>query len=283
MAWKHLYKFPKFLIDNLEYAKEIIKKALKKAKNPAVACSFGQDSMLVLHLVKQFRPNIQVIFCDSKTEYPETYKFIREYTKTHKINLYITKPKRNFFWIAKRHGYPLTSRCNMVKYDRKYLPNHYCCKYLKQRPLKQAYKKLKIDYVFDGMRADESYIRARTLFKYGPIHWYKTGNVYRVHPLIWFTYDGVKRTSELLKIPRNPIYTKGNGKMKTRTGCWPCTMAWKYGKGEYLLKYYPKLWKALLKSGFAKELLRRNNIVIDDEKMIEEKLDSNPSFFNNLI
>lgn len=45
----------------LSLARKTITSALENSRNPAVMCSFGKDSMVVLHLVRQFK-NLKVIF-----------------------------------------------------------------------------------------------------------------------------------------------------------------------------------------------------------------------------
>lgn len=41
---------------------EVIETALEMFKNPVVLCSFGKDSMVVLHMVSQFKPDIEILF-----------------------------------------------------------------------------------------------------------------------------------------------------------------------------------------------------------------------------
>jgi hypothetical protein len=46
----------------MEKARRIIKDALAAAEHPAVLCSFGKDSMLLLRLVHELRPDVPVIW-----------------------------------------------------------------------------------------------------------------------------------------------------------------------------------------------------------------------------
>ena len=47
--------------EKLWWANGVVKSALTNSKNPVVMCSFGKDSIVVLHLVRQFR-KLKVIF-----------------------------------------------------------------------------------------------------------------------------------------------------------------------------------------------------------------------------
>lgn len=47
--------------EKLWWANGVVKSALSNSKNPVVMCSFGKDSIVVLHLVRQFR-KLKVIF-----------------------------------------------------------------------------------------------------------------------------------------------------------------------------------------------------------------------------
>lgn len=54
-----------------------IRWALEHVSNPYVACSFGKDSSVMLHLILQYKPDITVNFmCKSETDLIDDYKSI---------------------------------------------------------------------------------------------------------------------------------------------------------------------------------------------------------------
>ncbi len=236
----------------------LVKETLRKFNKPAVACSFGLDSMMALYFCREIIPDIPVIFVDSRCEYPDTYRFMKKIVPEWNLNLIHLYGKHTFQWIVGRHGFPLYSRGNLAKYSRKYLPAHYCCLYLKRRPLEQYIHKAKYDVIIDGMRADESLMRKYWIKKGGVLHYHKGNRSYRYHPLAYWTREQEEMASNLLHIPINPLYEKKLEGTITRTGCWCCTMNWKYKRGGFLRKFYPNLWKILMINyGLARYLLTR--------------------------
>jgi len=273
------------MIKNLiRQTQKVVRDTLKKFQKPAIACSFGLDSMLSLYFCRQIIPDIPVIWVDSGCEYPDTYRFIKKIVPTEKINLVKILAKHTFLWVVGRHGFPLYSRGNMAKYNKKYLPAHYCCLYLKRRPLQQHIRNTGYDIIVDGMRVDESQMRRYWITKRGICHYSKDNRSYRFHPVAYWTRDQEEEATKILKIPLNTIYKKKLEGCIARTGCWCCTMNWDRGnRSKYLRKYYPQLWRILMINyGFAKFLLKqRLNTEIPNEK-IEDILETRPCFFDTV-
>lgn len=66
-----------------------VRHALAKAQKPAVLCSFGKDSMTVLHFVREQRPDVPVIYFRA-FDHPTKHKFADEQIKA--LNLNIVEP-----------------------------------------------------------------------------------------------------------------------------------------------------------------------------------------------
>ena len=58
--------------DKLELTKKIVDNFVFLFKKYFVSCSFGKDSIVVLHLVLQKDPEVPVVFNNTKVQYPET-------------------------------------------------------------------------------------------------------------------------------------------------------------------------------------------------------------------
>lgn len=177
----------------------------------AVACSFGRDSMTVLHMALQHDPNIPVVFNNTLCEHPETIQFKRRITAEWHLNLIETRPDTTFWKIIEAHGLPATSRTHAG------VPR--CCYHLKEKPAVTAYRDHGLTVIFTGLRKDESRNRFLSLChwgqehlntKYGYPHW-------RIHPLADWTLDDVMTYHTHHAIPLNPIYNK-----LPRCGCAFC-------------------------------------------------------------
>jgi 3'-phosphoadenosine 5'-phosphosulfate sulfotransferase (PAPS reductase)/FAD synthetase len=70
----------------------IIEDQLSKSERPALACSFGKDSIVMLFLVLQFKPDIPVIYLKGLT-HPTKHNFVKRITRELGLNLVIPEPK----------------------------------------------------------------------------------------------------------------------------------------------------------------------------------------------
>lgn len=152
----HIYK------KRVEQAREIIARGLEQLKNPYMACSFGKDSSVLLHLLIQVMPEIEVRFIRwDESNLIDTYaETIAKWEKTYHINLKILDLHRQSL----------------------------------DEPVPDRWKKLtnlsECDGYFIGLRADESRGRKMTLKIHGTIHRMKNGLV-RISPLAWWKTDDV--------------------------------------------------------------------------------------------
>ncbi|MCL7390234.1 MAG: phosphoadenosine phosphosulfate reductase family protein, partial [Thaumarchaeota archaeon] len=94
--------------EKLKMSHDIIKEALNKFKRVAVACSFGKDSVIVLHMVRQYKPDILVVFSNTGVEMKETLQYRDFLVKEWNLNYIEAKPKMTFWEIVEKYGYPAT-------------------------------------------------------------------------------------------------------------------------------------------------------------------------------
>ena len=73
--------------DKVEEAKELIKDTLDKYKKIAVACSFGKDSMVVLHLALQLDPDIPIFSVMTPFKFKETFEYKDRITREWSLNI----------------------------------------------------------------------------------------------------------------------------------------------------------------------------------------------------
>lgn len=59
---------------------------LDRLSNPCVACSFGKDSMVMLHLVREHRPDIPVVYIE-QFSHPTKHQFMRRVSEDWNLNI----------------------------------------------------------------------------------------------------------------------------------------------------------------------------------------------------
>ena len=159
-----------------------------------ISFSGGKDSTVLLDIVRSIYPNIEAVFINTGLEYPEIYKFVRNFE-----NVTILKPEMNFKQVINTYGYPVISKENSqyiyeirhstkkMRQRRLYgdskgrfkLPNKYhylidapfeisnkCCDVMKKRPVKKFEKETgKVPLI--GTMADESSLRQQSYLQHG--------------------------------------------------------------------------------------------------------------------
>jgi len=209
--------------DKLKIAHATIQEALAQSRRQAVAFSGGKNSLVVLHLVLQYKPDVVVAFNNTTAEYPETVKYVRWLAKEWNLNFYEVKPEMTFWQCVKKYGFP-----TLRSWKRQGIAEPPCCRYLKTEPVSKFYNKKAIDCFFTGITAFESRYRKIRIVDSGlmPIvkHVGHDGKLNRptlsVKPIgLWDEIDVWKYIDEN-NLPVNPAYEKyGVG----RTGCRWCT------------------------------------------------------------
>ncbi|MHB8084835.1 MAG: phosphoadenosine phosphosulfate reductase family protein [Dehalococcoidia bacterium] len=253
----------------------LIRQVITEHTRPVIACSFGKNSMVVLHMARQFDPNICVLFNNTLMEYPDTYRFKNEMQKAWKLNIIETKPSKTFWWVVENYGFPLYSRQGYRSASKN------CCAYLKEYPIEKVLRQYKFDLYFTGLSRHESRLREFSAKKYGKYFYSKRFNYWKCHPILDWTEEDVWKYHELNNIPHNSFYDNipPDGFI-LRTGCWCCTIPIKYGKIELLPTCYPRLWQLLLKRGFGKLILQNKLGINASDEKVRHLLRTRPCFFD---
>ena len=184
---------PQNFKDKVEHAKELIKWAIEEYKRTAVACSFGKDSMVVVHLARQVHPNIPVFSVMTQYKPRATFEYLRRMNEQMnlgttvymvadsvpevlqadgpEVRLLATDKFNEAAARANEHGEPI------YKVD----PDQ-CCKLLKVDPSIEAVKYL--DAWFTGLRNTEG----RTRKDYQEVEPDRSGpGLVKVNPILTFT------------------------------------------------------------------------------------------------
>jgi len=202
----------------------------------AIGWSGGKDSTVVLFLVREFNPNISVVFNNTGVEYPDTIKFVHETAEKYHINLIEVRYSDFSFWdCVKKWGYP------QGKTNRSDHHANKCCYYLKEKPMHHAIREHGWKCIYDGITATENRNRMLQASTRGVCYHHQKWDCCKVHPILWWTEQDVWDYIKANKIPYNPIYDKG----ADRCGCMPCTafVIWK----EQLQQTAPKMYRKIMR------------------------------------
>jgi len=233
-----------------------------------VACSWGKDSLVVLHLLKQITDDFDVLWNNTSCHYPSIYNIKKQLEDEWNLNVVEKKANKTFWEIKEEYGFP-----GIGGTDRSDRANNSCCYHVKKAPTIAGIKENGWDLYFDGLTAYESDRRWMSIKEYGLYHKHKKFGVHKCHPIGYWTVDDVWDYIEEYNIPYPDVYdnevddyTKRGYSINRghridraiRSGCWACTLPLTNNgaKMKQLRIYYPKLWNKLMTSGLAKEIAR---------------------------
>lgn len=182
-------------------AKELIEYALKEWDRIAVFCSFGKDSMVVLHLALEVDPEIEVVTVMTRFKPQETFDYMRMMETRWKLNLDIYQSHEEV-----PDDLPSTN------------PDE-CCRINKEIPTQQALHNY--NAWICGLRRTEG--RTRQDFEHIELSSRKfmdeDGTITKVNPILdWYEVD-IWKYMAIHEIPVHPWYAAGYRSL----GCAPCT------------------------------------------------------------
>lgn len=290
------------------WAKQRIVKALDELKQPAVAFSAGKDSTVLLHLLRQYKPDIITIYGNTTIEFPECVKFARWLRDEWGLCFYEARPDVTFWQVVEEYGWPLMGKTFGVggvahKSSREQffddlaargeLTGQYaiqaevpissaCCAFLKERPSQRVQKELGVDGVFLGILAHESRQRMFNFLQYGEWYYPKSQKVWKCHPLAIWTDEDVWEYIRRFDVPYASLYDMGFYHEKTRewishkrNGCMFCGMDIQFPNNHLAImrRTHPKAWDTLMRKKGLGEVLLRLRFVLDDHQydMFEEQ------------
>jgi len=192
-----------------------------------VLFSGGSDSLCTLdytnRMALKLGKRVTAIHVDTTAGFPEVTQYVREICKKLRVDLKIVKPKIDYFTLAKKWGIPTHH-------------SRWCCRVLKIRPVADFLSRQRHPImVFDGIRAAESYIRA----KYMPLWFHPSFNCLSVSPIFNWSDEEVHLYMEKRKLPKSPSFSLGSS-----SECW-CGAYKKRKDFEGLYRLHPEIYKKL--------------------------------------
>ncbi|MGH9608614.1 MAG: phosphoadenylyl-sulfate reductase [Bryobacteraceae bacterium] len=185
-------------------ARRAVATALENSDAPCITCSFQAEDMVVLHLTRELRPRIPVLFLETGYHFPEVYKYRDEMTERYNLNLVNVIPKQTVAEQETQFGVLYRSQPDQ------------CCKMRKVQPLFAALENY--DVWFTGLRRVQSPTRANlAVNERFPL---PTGKaLLKVSPLADWSDQEVWGFARGHAIPLLSLYGEGY----TSIGCQPCT------------------------------------------------------------
>jgi phosphoadenosine phosphosulfate reductase len=177
--------------------RQLIADELGNARIPCVTSSFQAECVVLVHMLREIRPDIPVLFLETFHHFPQTLAYRDELTKRWGLNLVNLQA--------------LEPTVGLWRESTKA-----CCDRHKVGPLFAALATH--DVWFTGLRRDQSPSRAH-LEEIEPFHLPGGQLIRKVSPLArWHTKD-VWAYAKAHDIPLLPLYELGY----TSVGCEPCT------------------------------------------------------------
>lgn len=223
----------------LDNAENIISQGLAQMKKPYVSCSFGKDSVVLLHLVLQQCPSIPILFINSQYCFPDTYKVRDEFVKRFNINLFELVQEHDYLDIINQYGLPD---------DRSKAQQKKVVELLKKDTANMWAKKNGFDGHFWGLRKEESIGRKILLNTKGTLFLAKMAGLWRCSPLANWSYEDIWVYILTNDVPYSGIYAKDKfcDPKQIRNSSWVTTDgAALNGRVLWLKYYYPELFTKL--------------------------------------
>ena len=209
--------------EKVRHAKELIEESIKKYPRIGVACSFGKDSMVTVHLAREVDPNIKVFSVMTQYKPRETFEYLRlmnekmdlrtkvyivadeipEILKTDSLEVSLL-PTGEFNQAAARVESQNGARIYADDPDE-------CCRLLKVEPTKEAVNDL--DAWITGLRNTEG----RTRVDYQEVE--EKGGLIKINPILTFTETDIWKYMATRNIASHPWYELDYRSI----GCAPCS------------------------------------------------------------
>jgi phosphoadenosine phosphosulfate reductase len=197
-------------------AAEIIRWAVDRfGDGLVIGSSFGKDSLVIMDLARQLRPDIPVLFLETGYHFPETLEFRDQLRSEAKMNIVDVRPDLSVPAQDAEFGRDLFARA----------PDQ-CCEMRKVAPLRRALVGRRA--WMTGVRRSQHPQRASTPV----VEWQEVGEngkgVFKINPLVAWSLPEVDAYLEEHALPRHPLWAKGYPSV----GCAPCTAPASLAEGE---------------------------------------------------
>jgi len=183
-------------------------------KKIVFSTSFGQEDQAITHAIASQKLAIEIFTLDTGRQFQESYELIDLTVKKLGFDLKTYFPQTAAVEkLVETKGF--NSFYTSVENRKE------CCFIRKIEPLNRALQGA--DVWITGLRADQSENRADMPM----IEWDAQKNLYKINPLIDWSFEVLENYLAEFKVPQNPLHKKGF----ISIGCAPCTRA--IAEGEH--------------------------------------------------
>jgi len=188
----------------LKHVRELLARELATTPDACITCSFQAEDVLLLHLTREFQPDIPVLFLDTGYHFAETYAYRDKIAADWRLNLINLLPAQ-----------PVAEQEAEFGVLHQTDPGQ-CCQLRKVVPLFGAVANYKI--WLTGLRREQA--RTRAALEEAADFTLPGGVVVRkLSPFADWTTRDVWQLCECFSIPLLPLYDLGYSSI----GCAPCT------------------------------------------------------------
>ena len=184
-----------------------------KEEKLTFSTSLGYEDQIITHYISTKEINSTLFSLDTGRLFPETYSVLQTTLEKYKKSIQI------YFPDTKSIENLITEKGPLSFYES--VENRKeCCMIRKVEPLKRALKGYTI--WITGIRKEQSQDRENI----SQIEWDSHNEIIKVHPLLYWTFDDIKKYIKENKVPYNSLHDKGF----ISIGCQPCTRSVKEGE-----------------------------------------------------
>jgi phosphoadenosine phosphosulfate reductase len=192
------------LDQKIQHARELIAGELAKPGAACITSSFQAECVVLVHMLKEERPNIPVLFLETGYHFPETLEYRDQMTGDWSLNLVNLEAKQSV-----KEQETLFGILNQTEPSK-------CCGLRKVEPLFAGLANY--DTWFTALRREQSPTRAN-LAEVESFKLPAGKTLEKVSPLAMWTNKDVWQYLSRYNIPALPLYDQGY----TSIGCQPCT------------------------------------------------------------
>jgi len=192
-------------LDGLRAGRRLALLFERYGKRLAATTSFGLQSSVMLHLIKEHAPQIPVIFIDTGYHFPETYRYARQLAELLGVDLRYAQPAMTSarqealygrLWEQGKEGLDRYSLINKIE------------------PMNRALKELGADVWISGLRRSQSSTRSNRTFAE------RQKSTLKVYPILDWADAQVAAYMSEHHLPPHPLAAMGYATM----GDWHSTV-----------------------------------------------------------
>jgi len=220
--------------EKVKHSIELIREAVEEYGDQiAVGCSWGKDSMALLHLALQVKPDIPIFSILTIHKPKESFDFVVDVCKKYNIKPKIYMVTDSVPKVFLENNVDITllpidtylDEANRIKKETGneiyFEDPHLCCDLLKVAPIQRAYMDMNLKAWFSGLRNTEGHTR-----RFNHEIEVRSEKEIKINPILTWSEDEVWKYIEDNEIPSHPWYKKvfPDGKKIRSLGCEPCTV-----------------------------------------------------------